>query len=122
MPFQNEKFQIHDDMRRIISLTSLLIFCINLNAQYYWYGGYSPSPCYENDSINIIDTVSLGGLNDYRINSEFNIIGDTITISSCYLITSGPQVSYPFGEITRIGKLTKGTYIVKIIGTMTHNC
>lgn len=90
-----------------------------INAQYFWHGSYTPVPCYEQDSITIIDTVSLGGLNDYKYSTSVNIIGDSIFIRHCYIVTGGPQISYPFGEITNIGKLNKGVYIVKIEGTMS---
>jgi hypothetical protein len=108
-------------MKKILFMTAFLMSCICSNAQYFWYGGHSPSPCYENDSIYIIDTVELPEINDYRISTVINISNDTIHINSCYIIVGGPQVSVPFIERTNIGKLTKGSYIVKIEGDMTQN-
>ena len=108
-------------MKRLLFVTMFLMYGIYSNAQYFWYGGYSPSPCYENDSVYIIDTVELTEMNDYMISSDINISSDTIYIKSCYIIAGGPQVSGPFIERRNIGKLPRGLYTVKIEGTMTPN-
>ena len=105
-----------------IFITLLVTFNFTIiNAQYFWFGGYSPQPCFYNDSIKIIDTVELPEINDYRIATNIRLSSDSIIVNLCYIIAGGPQVTKRIEEVTNIGKLPVGKYTVVIEGKMSND-
>ena len=106
-------------MKKFASVLLLFFTFLNVDAQYFWGASYYPNPCFEQDSITIIDTVSLPEINDQQIDSAVFVLNDTIFIHLCYSIAGGPQMGKTFIESHKIGKLNYGHYIVKIEGTQT---
>lgn len=106
-------------MKKSIFFLLLFITVLNSRAQYFFSGDYLPKPCFETDSIIIVDSLSLTSL-DHRTNYTVSQSNDTINLKLCYIRPNGPQGLHRFSEKTNIGKLAPGKYIIHIEGVINH--
>lgn len=78
-----------------------------------------PNPCFEDDTIFVLDTVQTAMAFDYRMGTKIFKRTDTIFIKVCYKIEPGPTSGRDDYSKTNIGKLPKGVYTLKLYGTST---
>ena len=106
-------------MKKSTFFLLLFITVLNSRAQYFFSGDYLPKPCFETDSIIIVDSISLTTL-DHRTNYTVSQSNDTIKLKLCYIRPNGPQGGHDYSEKTNIGKLAPGKYIIHIEGVINH--
>lgn len=106
-------------MKKIITL--LLLFSIHSShAKYFWGASILPQNPSVNDSIILIDTVTLS-TSDYRHSYDLSIRGDSVFLKICYVKPGGLQGDQELKERTNLGLFPVGTYKLFISGYIQDN-
>jgi hypothetical protein len=105
-------------MKKLFCILTVFIYAMNMNAQFYSGGAdYTPKPCSTNDSIIIYDTLTVRAGIILSRQATVKVSNDTVYIHETFLndcVDIGDAELY---RTTNIGKLQKGTYIVKIFAS-----
>lgn len=107
-------------MKLLFLIATMFLIPSYIHAQGFSGIGVSPSYITEMDDILILDTVELSSP-DFRLNASIYNSSYTLFLQLCYRRAGGAQGGKSLNEVTNIGKLTKGRYQLKLIGTMTSD-